>query len=316
MEDPVSKRGTIGSMDWDNLKVALAVSRTGSLTQAAAVLNIDRSTAGRRLSALEADLGSILFIRTKTGFAVTDAGEAAVSRAQEIQSQIDLMIDEVVGSDDGPVGVVRLVGHAWLLQRLMRMAVPSYLSAHPQLDLRFVNEASHGTIRSGATLSLWFEVEPRDGEFAIRLGDIPYAVYCAREFKDTRLDWVSFHDEERTHPLIAKANDQLRGESETSRITATDAGIMLLAIRQGVGKGLLPMCLAEEDSNLVRVEPGEPEFVRSLHLYAHYDTVQTQRIQSTLRWLRDVFSSVFHPVTEEPLLIRGQEPLSCLKRSG
>lgn len=285
-------------MDWDNLKIALAVSRTGSLTQAADMLSIDRSTAGRRLTALEADLGSILFIRTKTGFAPTDAGELAISRALEIQNNIDLMIDEVVGSDEGPVGVVRLVGHAWLLQRLMHMAVPSFLSAHPQLDLRFVNDAPPGTIRSGATLSLWFEVEPRDGEFAIKLGEIPYAVYRSRDADRDRLDWVSFHDEEKAHPLIAEANDRLRGTSEASRITATDAGIMLLAIRQGVGKGLLPMCLAEEDPRLVRMNCGEPEFIRTLHLHAHYDTVQTHRIQSSLRWLRDVFSGLFHPLSE------------------
>src|SRR3546814_11953315 len=42
-------------MDWDNLKVALAISRTGSLTQAAQMLGIDQSTAGPRLSALEGD---------------------------------------------------------------------------------------------------------------------------------------------------------------------------------------------------------------------------------------------------------------------
>lgn len=70
-------------MDWDNLKVALAFSRTGSLTQASQVLGIDQSTAGRRLGALEADLGAILFVRSKTGFSLTDAGEAAVARHRD-----------------------------------------------------------------------------------------------------------------------------------------------------------------------------------------------------------------------------------------
>ena len=62
-------------MDWNNLKVALTISRTGSLTRAAQVLGIDTSTAGRRLSTLEADPGVPLFVRTKAGFALTDAGE-------------------------------------------------------------------------------------------------------------------------------------------------------------------------------------------------------------------------------------------------
>ncbi len=272
------------------------------------MLCIDKSTAGRRLTALEADLGSILFVRTKTGFALTDAGEAAVQRAAEVQNCIDLMIDEVVGSDEGPVGVVRLVGHAWMLQRLTRIAMPSFLATHPRLDLRLVNDAPRGPVRSEATLSLWFEVEPRDGEFAIQLGEMPYALYRPQGIESDSLDWISFHDEEGAHPLIVRANDRLRGPSETIRMTATDAGIMLFAIREGVGKGLLPMCLAEEDEGLVRVGAGEPEFVRSLYLHAHYDTVQTHRIQSTLRWLRDSFGAVFRPAGKQVAVPIGGKP--------
>lgn len=289
-------------MDWDNLKVALAVSRTGSLTQAAQLLHIDKSTAGRRLTALEADLGSMLFIRTKTGFALTDAGEAAIQRAAEVQSRIDMMIDEVAGSDEGPVGIVRVVGHAWMLQRLARIAMPRFLASHPRLDLRLVNDAPRGFIRGEATLSLWFEVQPGDGEFSIKLGDMPYAVYRSKKADSGRADWVSFHDEEGVHPFITQENERLRGASEASRLSATDAMIMLIAVREGVGQGLLPMCLAEEDGDLVRIGSGEPEVVRSLYMHAHYDTVQTHRIQSTLRWLRDSFEGVFHPAYQPALV--------------
>jgi DNA-binding transcriptional LysR family regulator len=78
-------------------------------------------------------------------------------------------------------------------------------------------------------------------------------------------------------------------------MTATDAGIMLSAVREGVGKGLLPMCLAEEDERLVRIQDGEPEFVRTLHVHAHPDTVEALRIQETIRWLRESFRGVFQP---------------------
>lgn len=282
-------------MDWDNLKVALAISRLGSLTQAAHVLGIDQSTAGRRLSALEADLGVILFVRSKTGFALTDAGEAAIAEALEVERRIDRLMEAVTPPEEGPVGVVRLVGNAWTLDRLARTVMAPFLAANPRLDLRTMTLRTRVRPRGEATLSLWFEVEPRESEFAIKLGEVPYAVYHARDRDPEELGWISFYDEDATRPGIARAHKRLRRRDEPVRLASTDAGIMLSAVRAGVGKALLPMCLAAGDAALVRSQEDGPDFVRTLHLHAHPDTVESQRIQATIRWLRESFKEVFQP---------------------
>jgi len=285
----------MGKMDWDNLKVALAISRLGSLTQAAHALGIDQSTAGRRLSALEGDLGVILFVRSKTGFALTDAGEAAINQAVEVERRIDRLKDAVAPPEDGPVGVVRLVGNAWTLDRLAGTAMAPFLAALPRLDLRMMSLRTLARPRGEATLSLWFEVEPREGEFAIKLGEVPYAVYCAQGSDPEALGWISFYDEDATRPGIARAHKKLHGRAAPVRLSATDAGIMLSAVRAGAGKALLPMCLAEDDPLLVRLKPSGPDFVRTLHLHAHPDTVESHRVQATIRWLRETFKAVFQP---------------------
>lgn len=283
-------------MDWDNLKVALAISRTGSLTQAAQMLGIDQSTAGRRLGVLESDLGAILFVRSKSGFSPTDAGEAAIRQALEMERRIDRLKEAVVPPEGGPSGVVRLLGNAWALDRLTRMSMAQFLAAHPRIDLRIITLTPRSPLRGEASLSLWFEAEPREGEFSIKLGKVPYAVYRSRALKPEGLGWVAFHDEDATRLEIARAHKNLRGGDEPLRMTATDAGIMLSAVREGVGKALLPMCLAEEDARLVRLQPETPpEFVRTLHLHAHPDTVEAHRIQAAIRWLRESFEAVFLP---------------------
>ncbi len=280
-------------MDWNNLKVALAISRTGSLTRAAQVLGVDTSTAGRRLSTLEADLGVPLFVRTKAGFALTDAGESAINRVMVVQNQISSLVDDVTESNDGPVGTVRLFATGWVIKRLTQTTLASFLQENPQIDLRTLTRPPDNMVRGDASLSLWFETEPRDGAFTIALGKIPYAVYRARNLEHDPQNWVAFQDELSTCPLLERANRRLRQKEKTLRFTATDADILMAAIKEGLGQGLLPMCIAEADAELVRVNPGEPDLERVIYAHAYHDTVQTLRIQSTIRWLRESFDRVF-----------------------
>jgi hypothetical protein len=62
--------------DWSDLRFFLELARTGTLAAAARKLGVDNTTVGRRLSALERDLGAKLFERTPDGVVITVAGEA------------------------------------------------------------------------------------------------------------------------------------------------------------------------------------------------------------------------------------------------
>lgn len=284
------------SANWDDLKVLLAISRAGTLTGGAAMLGIDQSTAGRRLAALEADLGAILFIRSKLGFTPTAAGQAAIGRALEMEARAIRLADEVAKADQGPSGVVRLIGNPWPLVRLVERALPDLLSRHPDIQLRTIAGAQPRSLARGeAALALWFEMQPNPTEFAVKLGDVPYAIYKPRGADAARLGWVSFWDDEAPRRAPIRWIEHNRPVEEPMRLTATCSAVLRAAIRNGLGKGLLPMCLAEGDERLERVSPGPPELVRTLHLHAHPDTIQTARIQATMAWLRNNFALTFLP---------------------
>src|SRR6187402_2158517 len=62
-------------MDWDDVRVFAAVARQRSLSVGARAAAVDRSTAGRRIAALERALGARLFLRTRDGLRLSAAGE-------------------------------------------------------------------------------------------------------------------------------------------------------------------------------------------------------------------------------------------------
>ena len=62
-------------MNWDDLKVLLALSRAGSTRKAAATLGVSNTTVMRRLESLEEGVGGRLFDRTPDGFKETPLGD-------------------------------------------------------------------------------------------------------------------------------------------------------------------------------------------------------------------------------------------------
>lgn len=74
--------------DWNDLRLALAVRRAGTLTGAARALGIDHSTVFRRLNACEERLGIRLFGRLPGGvYEATSAGERMAASAERMEDE-------------------------------------------------------------------------------------------------------------------------------------------------------------------------------------------------------------------------------------
>jgi DNA-binding transcriptional LysR family regulator len=142
-------------------------------------------------------------------------------------------------------------------------------------------------------MGIWFDQRPRDGEFAVRLGEVPYAFYRCRHYDPDSLPWASFLDEDSPRLVHVKALERTQRKGERVRLSSGDMRVVLAAVRAGVGKALLPICVAEEEPDLVRLDDGPPELIRVLHLHLHPDSVQTQRVQAVTRWLREEVERAF-----------------------
>ena len=89
-------------MQWDDLKIVLALSRKGSVRAAARRLALDHSTVSRRLGRIEEALGLSLFERTGEGLKATAAGERLVQAAQQIEDDLADTQRQIRGHDQRP----------------------------------------------------------------------------------------------------------------------------------------------------------------------------------------------------------------------
>ena len=74
------------SVNWDDVRVFLAVARAGRFVAAARALKVDHATAARRVSALERALNARLVERRTTGVLLTEAGARFLAAAERMEA--------------------------------------------------------------------------------------------------------------------------------------------------------------------------------------------------------------------------------------
>src|SRR5689334_726891 len=75
-----------GAMDWDDIRVFLAVAREGSMRAAGRALGLSQPTIARPLAAFEASFGEqTLFNRLPEGLRPNAAGEQLVAAAESVE---------------------------------------------------------------------------------------------------------------------------------------------------------------------------------------------------------------------------------------
>ncbi|MEZ4401260.1 MAG: LysR family transcriptional regulator [Kofleriaceae bacterium] len=128
-------RARVERLDWDLVRVFLAVARTGRLAAAAGVSGVDVSTVSRRLDRLEAELGVALFERSTTGVALTAAGERLVPAADEMaqaMGRLGVALDAVEAEAEG---VVRLTAPPGVADAFVAPALARFHARHPRVRI-------------------------------------------------------------------------------------------------------------------------------------------------------------------------------------
>ena len=125
-------------MDWDDVRVFAAVARQRSLSVGARAAAVDRSTAGRRIAALERALGARLFLRTRDGLRLSAAGERLLAHADLMADAARALESSAREESRGLSGRVRIATTEMLAALLVRLGLLSLRERHPALELELL----------------------------------------------------------------------------------------------------------------------------------------------------------------------------------
>ncbi len=256
-------------IDWDKLRVFLAVADAGSFTHAGESLNLSQSAVSRQISGLEESLSVPLFHRHARGLILTEQGELLFRTTKEIFAKLamtEAMLNESKERPKGPLRVTTTVafGTMWLTPRLHE-----FLDLYPEIKLSLlVDDHELDLSMRAADVAIRLQV-PRQADLIQRhLLTFHFHLYASpaylrrqgmprtvEELQEHRL--VAYSED--MHPPFPEVNWLLHPNgldlSARAVFRVNNFFAILRAVQSGMGIAALPDFLVREDTGLQRLLP-------------------------------------------------------------
>lgn len=275
-------------MNWDDIRIFLAVARQGQMLGAARQLQLNHTTVARRVTALEQALQAKLFRRRTNGCDLTSEGEALLTRAEFMESAVLGARADIGNSDAEISGTVRIgapdgFGVAFLAPRLGALR-----KRHPSLRIQLV------------PVPRSFSLSKREADVAITTARPIEGRLVARKLIDYRLglyasaDYLEEYGQPQTaadlkhHSLVGYVEELIFSPSLDyarevwkdwqSDIEVSSAIGQAEAVKGGAGIGILHDFVARQASGLVAVLPSLT-ISRAYWTVVHEDMREIKRIK-------------------------------------
>ncbi|MBV1883053.1 MAG: LysR family transcriptional regulator [Pseudomonadales bacterium] len=165
-------------MDWNSLKVFLAIARRGSLSGAANDLVVNHSTIFRRLNTFEKNIGGNLFERINNRYELTALGHELLDLAQNIENSFDGIERHIVGKDFEPKGVVKITAPNNIAYRFLPRYITDFNIEYPEIQIELL------------VSNLEFNMSNRQADIAVRATSAPPEHLIGRQV--STLNWSVF----------------------------------------------------------------------------------------------------------------------------
>lgn len=273
-------------MDWDDMRIFLAVARADSLSGAGRRLGVDASTVGRRVARLESTLGAKLFVKTPQGYALAPEGERLLPHAEAAEQALSHALEAVSGPGDLS-GQLRIGAPDGCANYLLPQVCARLCQAHPGLELQIV------------ALPRMFSLSRREADMAIAVSQPQAGRLVVQRLTDYRLHLAAHRDYLAASPPIRRRED-LRGHrmigyipdmifdreldyltetgADFAQLTSNSVSVQMQAIRAGAGLGIVHDFAIPFSPGVRRILTDTISLTRSFWLVRYADDRRSQRM--------------------------------------
>ncbi len=279
-------------MDWDDLRIFLAVARHRSLAAAAKDLHVTQSTVGRRLASLQSNVGARLLQRTSDGYVLTLAGQAILEHVERVEAGA-LSVKRVVGGHDTRLtGVVRVMSSQLIASHLLAPCFAALHACNRTIMLELL-PLLPGDALASHEVDVAVQLHPFEHQDLVvrKIGTVAFGLYGGIAYL-TRCGMPNVEEGCVGHQIVTSLDDQeltaqsawlseharrgevvLRSESHETQHRATICG---------GGLAILPRFCADAEAALRRIETHAPVPDAEIWLGVHRENRDVPRVRAVL----------------------------------
>jgi DNA-binding transcriptional LysR family regulator len=284
-------------LEWSDVRIFLAIARSGTLGAAAKRVGQTQPTMGRRLRALEEALGHTLFQRTSDGFVLTDDGAAVLAHAERMEEEALGFTRALTGKETQLTGLLRVSSSDWFGIHILTPVFARFLANHPGISLELVTDARlYNLARREADLA--FRITPFDEPDVIqrKLMHLDYALYGHVDLvppsrgQGDGIRLISMDSAFGALPDVEWVKRML----PKAKIVfgSNNRGVQARMCAEGGGFAVLPCPLGDATPGLSRIDLGEAPPGRDVWLGYHLDLRRVARLRALLDATIEALGSV------------------------
>ena len=270
--------------DWEEIRTFLAVARAGTLAAAGRVLGVDYTTVGRRVRALEQELGLTLFERVRDRYVLTESAEGLREAAERMEDGALSLERRALGADRTVSGVLRIATTDALSRILVLPALRALHDRHPDIRAHLLTGPARLNItRREADVAVRY-VPPDGGELVgRRVARVATAFYASRDYL-ARRPVPRQSSSLRGHDVVAPEEGMRTWSRPLPEaryvLRANNMSGLVQAVALGIGLGALHCWMADPLPNLVLLWPDDPIEHDDVYLVLHQDVRRTGRVRA------------------------------------
>jgi DNA-binding transcriptional LysR family regulator len=266
------------SENWDDLRFVLAVAESGSVSAAARALGVNHATVLRRIAAFEDNHNAVIFDRTQQGYTVPPDKLRIIEAAREAALAVDAVSRMIRGNGARLSGIVRITSTDTFCLTILPPILAQMQTGSDGLRVELLcNNAHLDLARLNADISVRPAAKLPDdlrGETAAVLG---FAAYGATG--DIPQTWLGLRGTLTRSPAAQWMEQNLPPDVIAG---GSDSFVVLREmVADGMGRSILPCCLGDSDSRLLRLRDAPPLSV-PIWVASHADLADAPRLR-TLR---------------------------------
>lgn len=289
-------------MNWDNLKIFLAIAQKRGLKKAARKLGIHHTSCARRIKAFEEELGAKLFHRLPDGYTLTQAGKDLQQSAYKIQDEINTIEHDLLGQDTRLEGDICVTIPNGLILHLLMPDIAEFIKLHPEVNVEInMSYEFRDLATREADIAIRMVDNPPKSLAGSKVGQLFSTAYASKTYlknhdplnSPEKCHWLGWGDaadhlkwaEKKKHPRIPVRGNMY---SDVLQVAAAKTELGITSLHCYIG---------DADTELERIPDATPTPASWVWVLAHKDMMTNARVAVFMDFIAKAFKK-YQPLLE------------------